>query len=308
MPQPNTLLLGTAMWGWTTSRERAFKLLDQFYEKGFREVDGATNYPINKQPDDFRKAEGILLDWIKANGVSDLKVMMKVGSLNNMRTPDHNLSKSFLLMMLDEYQHAFQENFDTLMLHWDNREDKSEMEETYEALQIAREQGCRVGLSGIRHPELHAEVNAAFELPLRIQIKHNLLKSDYERYAPFHGQHRFITYGINAGGIKLDPAAYHEDSSLRARGGDVSAPHPIVEPLQKAMAAANERTERPAITSMNHCGLAFAFHQPEVAGILLGTSRTEQLEDSINFFHALQRYDYSDFYEQLKRVKEKADG
>ncbi|HKK79659.1 MAG TPA: aldo/keto reductase [Phaeodactylibacter sp.] len=303
MPQPTTnLVLGTAMWGWTTPKARAFELLDLFYAEGFREIDGATNYPINKQPADFRKAEQILLEWIDAHRVSDLKVMMKVGSLNNMRTPDHNLSKSFLLMMLDEYQHAFQDNFDTFMLHWDNRADKSEIEETYEALQIAQERGCRIGLSGIKFPDVHAAVNEAFGLDPRIQMKHNLLQSDYERYAPFHGKRRFITYGINAGGIKLDPAAYHEDSSLRARGGDVSAPHPIVEPLQKAIAAANEQTGRPAVSSMNHCGMAFAYHHPEVAGILLGTSRPSQLQDSINFFRAMQRYDYSDFYEQLKGV------
>ena len=68
------------------------------------------------------------------------------------------------------------------------------------------------------------------------------------------------------------------------------------------MSEANQQTERPGVSTMNHCGMVFAYHHPEVSGILLGTSRPQQLADSINFFRAMQRYDYSDFYEQLKRV------
>jgi len=41
-------LLGTAMWGWTVSRPVCFDLLDTFYAAGFRQIDAAVNYPINK--------------------------------------------------------------------------------------------------------------------------------------------------------------------------------------------------------------------------------------------------------------------
>ena len=60
------LILGTAMWGWTTSPAMAMTLLDQFYAAGGRAVDTATNYPINKNPGDFRQAERMLADWIRA--------------------------------------------------------------------------------------------------------------------------------------------------------------------------------------------------------------------------------------------------
>lgn len=296
------LILGTAMWGWTTPPATAFALLDQFYAAGGRDVDGATNYPINKQPADFRRAEQILFEWIQAHGVADLRVMMKVGSLNNLYTPDHNLSKSFLLIMLDEYQHALGTNLDTFMLHWDNRSEAEAIRDTYEALQIAQEQGCRLGLSGIRHPELHAQVNADFGFDFRIQVKHNLLQSDYSRYAPFHGAPRFIAYGINAGGIKLDPAKYTADSSLQARGGDTQAPHPMAAPLQAVLQNAAQVPGRPAPRSMNHCGLAYAYHSPGMGGILIGPSKAEQLQDSLNFHQALLSYDYSDFYQQLKTL------
>ncbi len=99
--QSPTLILGTAMWGWTTPRETAFAMLDEWYSRGFREVDTATNYPIDRDPEHFRLAEKILLEWIAAHGVTDLEVMMKIGSVNNLRSPEHLLTKSFILMMLD---------------------------------------------------------------------------------------------------------------------------------------------------------------------------------------------------------------
>jgi aryl-alcohol dehydrogenase-like predicted oxidoreductase len=52
---PVQLLLGTAMWGWTVSRPTCFDLLDTFYAAGFRQVDAAVNYPINKNPDDSER-------------------------------------------------------------------------------------------------------------------------------------------------------------------------------------------------------------------------------------------------------------
>ncbi len=293
------------MWGWTTPRDRCFDLLDRFYAAGLREVDAATNYPINKQPEDFRRSETILLEWINAHGVSDLKVMMKVGSLNNMRTPDHNLTRSFLLLNLDDYRFRFGDNLDTLMIHWDNRSDAGAIRETLEALSVAHEYHLRVGLSGVRHPEVYAAENRAYQLDFRIQIKHNLLHSDYHRYPQFHGRRRFITYGINAGGIKLNPAEYHDHSSLAVRGGDVSSAHPITTPLETLLTDANRNAKRPAVQSFNHCGLCFAYHSPDIGGILIGPSRTEQLDDSLAFFRALATNDYRELYQKLRALHQK---
>jgi len=297
-----TLILGTAMWGWTTPRDTCFALLDRFYEAGFREVDGATNYPINKSPEDFRKAEGILLEWIKAHEAPDLRVMMKVGSINNLRTPENNLSKSFLLMLLDEYRNEFGDNLDTFMIHWDNRSGEKEIRESLEALDIAREQGLRIGLSGIKHPEVFARLNEEFGFGLRIQIKHNLLYSDYSRYPLFHGRAGFIAYGINAGGIKLDPSQYHEKSSLRVRGGNTKEEHPKAAPLRAILQQANQDSGRLPASTFNHCGMAYAFHSPDIEGILLGTSKPEQLEDSLHFYDALRTHSYQDLYQSLKEL------
>lgn len=301
MQQHPTLILGTAMWGWTIDRATCFELLDFYYGEGFREVDGATNYPINKSPADFRLAETILQEWINANGITDLRVMMKVGSLNNMRTPDHNLRQSFLLLMLDEYRNRFGSNLHTYMIHWDNRNELSEIEETYKALAYAEKQGLVIGLSGIRHPELHAEVYRQYQFPLRIQIKHNLLQSDYQRYKEFHAKPRFITYGINAGGLKLSAESYHSGSSLKARGGNTESPHPIVAPLNQIISKYNQ-TYSDSINSFNQCGMAYAFHSPDIQGILIGSSNTAQLEQTIEFHHLLKEGRFRTFYNELENL------
>ncbi len=293
------LYFGTALWGWTIPKENCYQLLDYYYEKGFRKIDCATNYPINKNPDQFRWAENNLEDWIKAHQVNDLEIIMKVGSLDNMMSPDNNISKTFLIMNLRYYQAKFGDNLRTLMIHWDNRADEKEIKKSFEALSIVQEQGIQPGLSGIKHPAIYAALNQQFQLDFEIQIKHNLLQSAYEHYKDFHGQPRFVTYGINAGGLKLDHT-YTSRSSLSVRKGAIAAQPPIVDQIKRQQALFNQNKERPALTTFNHFGMIYAFYQPDAKGILLGTSRVEQLKESIQFYEHLKTYDYSDVYTELK--------
>lgn len=291
------LILGTAMWGWTMEQATAFELLDAFYQAGYRKIDAATNYPINKNPDDFRHSEKILETWINTNGISDLKIIMKVGSLNNMRTPDHNLTKSFLLMNLDEYHHRFGSNLQTYMIHWDNRDKPAEIRASLEAFQIAHEQGIQPGLSGIRHPDIYAILNQEFGFSFQIEMKHNLLYSDYTRYAPLHDQGHFLAYGINVGGLKLKTTAYTNASSLKARGGKTDTLHPIAKELQKLVEKHPQK-----LSSFNDCGMVFAAIHPEIRGILIGPSRLKQLENTLAFHQKLQGSDYTAIYQELQTL------
>jgi len=294
-----SLLLGTAMWGWTISKTNCFRLLDEFYENGFREIDCATNYPIDKNPQDFRRAETILAEWVKSNGISDLHVLMKIGSINNLRTSEQNLTKSFILMNLDWYRAQFGENLRTLMIHWDHRNSTFAIQQTLEALEIARNLGLSIGLSGIRHPEIYANLNEAFGFDFRIQIKHNILESDYPDYLVFHGKKQFIAYGINAGGIKLAAQDYGEKSSLKVRGGYCDKPYPIVPKVRKIIEKANLKKGRSPLHSFNHIGMIYAFYSPDIQGILIGPSKVEQLEDSLEFYENLQQENFADVFEGL---------
>jgi aryl-alcohol dehydrogenase-like predicted oxidoreductase len=287
------MLLGTAQWSWTMNDKSAFEVLDAFYESGFRQIDSATNYPINKIEADFRQSEKIITAWIQAHGVKDLKIMMKIGSLNNNRTPECNLSPSFLLMSLEYYRNLFQENLDTIMIHWDNREDKKDIFESLEALKTVEKEGFEVGISGIKHPELYAAVNQTFNLNCYIQIKHNILQSDYARYVTFHNNARFIAYGINAGGVKLNPALYDKNSVLAARGGDLSNNNDKIKAIEAILAKANENKNRPPITDFFQVGMLYAVNSG-IENILVAPSNPTQWQTTLDFYNILQKFDYQD--------------
>ena len=296
------LILGTAMWGWTCAPETAFAMLDEWYARGFRQVDTATNYPIDKDPAHFRLAENILLEWINAHGISDLGVMVKIGSVNNLRTPEHILTKSFVLMMLDEYNYMFGKNLGTIMVHWDNRDEEAKIRDTFEALYVVKNRGIKLGLSGIKHPDIYAKINEEYNFDFRIQMKHNLLFSDYGKYAPFHGSPRFIAYGINAGGLKLSANDYSENSSLKARGGNISAEPEIMPKLRQTISEWNEGHGF-KIKKFNQIGMIYAYHQPDMADILLGTSKVGQLTASIDFWEEMKGGGFSQLYGEINGLK-----
>lgn len=274
------LILGTAHWGAKTDAPTAHQILSAFYENGGREVDTATNYPINKVPADFRKAEKILKEWIEVQGVSDLKITAKVGSIDNMRSPEHLLTQSFLLMCVDDYLRLFGSNLHTFMIHWDNRDQITEIRESLMALAFAAEQGLRPGLSGIAHPWLYAKANEEFHLDFRIQLKHNVLESKYEHYKPFHGARRFIAYGINAGGAKL--------------GADAR-----LDFLKPIIEKANQRTDRPILEHFYQVGLIYACFHPEIEGVLIGPSSVKQLEENLAFYDILHKRGFEEVYASL---------
>ncbi len=293
-----SLVLGTALWGWTVDRSTAFALLDAFYAAGGRLVDCATNYPINKEPADWRRAETWLGDWVDERGVQDLHIIMKVGSLNNLRSPEHNLSSSFLLLNLGQYQSRFGSNLGTLMIHWDNRSDEHEIRATLRALTVWRERGVQVGLSGLRHPEVYAGVWGEYGLGRPwIECKHNVVQSDLERYRPLHDVGRFMVYGINGGGLKLRREEYDQSAALAARGG--AHAEVLSAALSQWLAQWPGTPARPAPGSMNHIGMLYAWWHPMITALIIGPSRPEQLEDSIWWAGQLAKNDYQDAYESL---------
>src|SRR5215207_635760 len=76
-------VLGTAMWGWTVDRSRAFDLADRFYELDGRWFDTASNYPISRDPARFGVAARWLADWCSTRHRIDGCVIAKVGALRN---------------------------------------------------------------------------------------------------------------------------------------------------------------------------------------------------------------------------------
>ena len=138
------------------------------------------------------------MKWIEANGINDLKITIKAGSIDNSGLPENNLTYSFLIMSHEYYREKFEDNLDTFMVHWDNRDDEESILKTIDSLKIIRKK-CRVGLSGIKNPGIYFKYLKKTDTVSSIQIKHNIFESYYDRYAHFHDLVRFVAYGINAG-------------------------------------------------------------------------------------------------------------
>lgn len=286
------------MWGWTVDKSICFQLLDQFYQAGLRQVDAATNYPINRNPEDFRAAENILLEWINAHGIQDLQVIMKVGSVNNLYTPEHNLQKSFLLFNLDDYHHRLGSNLHTLMIHWDNREEPAAIRQSLEALEMTVSMGVQAGLSGIRHPDIYAVLNREFHLRYRIEIKHNLFYSDYPRYAPLHDAAEFLAYGINAAGLKLTGETSGSQNTFTTRGGKLPD-QSLLEKLQNFVRQWNTAEVPVPLSRFNQIALIHSWYNPGISGILIGPSQSEQLQESLQFCDYLRAGHYHSVYADL---------
>jgi hypothetical protein len=140
-----------------------------------------------------------------------------------------------------------------------------------------------IGLSGVRHPELYAK--AAPDLMDRwwIQIKHNAMTdAAYRHYAAFHHKAKFLAYGLNAGGIKLDS----DDKSKSALARGVSAPADL-QLFKNALAAL--RGYELAPRNLNELSILLALANPDIYGILSGPSRRSHVAETMNFVRRVPR-------------------
>lgn len=299
------LMLGTAQWGWNMDKQSAFSMLDAWLKAGLSEVDAATNYPINRQAADFRASEKILTEYIAAHGLSgELSVTMKVGSMNNMRSPEINLSSSFLRMISGEYQRLLGENLGGIMIHWDNRDDVDEIRATVAFLSELSLEGIRPGLSGIKYPAHYVKANEVVNIPFDIEVKHNILASDLQRYQAFMSDdqlHRIWAYGINAGGIKLK-GNYSSDSTFTIRGGDSALYNDKCAQIERMLPEWNLAFVRPPILTMHHIGLLLANSNPKIHGVVLGTKNAAQLTETLDFLRNLEVFDYEDIVKSLRKL------
>ena len=289
------LILGTALWGWTIPENTCFEILDEFYKNGFRGIDTATNYPINKDPKFFRFAEAVIMKWIEANGINDLKITIKAGSIDNSGLPENNLTYSFLIMSHEYYREKFEDNLDTFMVHWDNRDDEESILKTIDSLKIIRKK-CRVGLSGIKDPRIYFEYLKKTDTVSSIQIKHNIFESHYARYSHFHDLVSFVAYGINAGGLKFDNE-YHALSSISVRSVNASSYQHCLADLQSLI------SDYGICRSFNDVSMVYAINSPGISGIISGASSKKQIKETIDSFHNLLQGDTSTLYHRLLEIQ-----
>ncbi|WDH24905.1 aldo/keto reductase [Pseudomonas chlororaphis] len=282
-----TLVLGTALWGWGIDRNAAHQLLDNFLNNDGSIVDTATNYPINKQGKDFGLAISWIESWVKSNPNSNLSVIVKIGSIDNSGNPDADLNPNKITSTTNDLKDRLGEALSCVSVHWDNRgndeHDLNSIEKTLNAMSEIQQSGLRIGLSGIKHPELYYKANPELSDSWIIQIKENFTtQKARENYYKYFPNAKYLAYGINLGGVKIDPTEKNSSVELR----NIAHPKTLVEKLSKFLDSNHQLTPRP--TTLNELALAFSYANPVLSGVIIGPRNITQLLNTLEYWNALK--------------------
>lgn len=287
-PDNKKLVLGTALWGWGIERREAYQLLEHFLQSGGSIVDTATNYPINKHKEDFGLAVSWMADWVQQHGDSSLELIVKTGSRDNMGSPDVNLTPDHIERTADALRNQFASALSCISIHWDNRaDDEHQMAaivQTVEAMSKLEQAGLSIGLSGIKHPELYFKADPALAEKWIIQVKENFMtRAARETYQIWFPKAKYLAYGINLGGLKIE--APKTNSSIELR--QINIPQLLTERLGYFLNSDHGFEPRPV--TLNELALAGTYVNPALSGVVIGPRNLEQLENTLAYWELLQQ-------------------
>ncbi|MCR9135642.1 MAG: aldo/keto reductase [Alphaproteobacteria bacterium] len=297
-PEKKIVVLGTALWGWGVERSTAFEMLDEYAAAGGRLIDTATNYPINKNADSFKLAAMWLSEWMRANSGTGVKVFVKIGSTNNLGGTKALLTPSFIDLSAELWEGQFGDALGGLAIHWDNRSNRDDIAATLESFRGLLRQGLEIGFSGVQWPDIYASEGQDLLESWWIQVKDNpRTHTAREFYTKCFPDARYLAYGINMGGVKLDESP-GIDSSLTLR--QISEPREIVERIKGFINSSH--TLRPAPKSLNDFSLATCFFDPNLSGIIIGPRNTGQLKSSLEYWNNLAAQAAPEMAQQIASV------
>ncbi len=277
--------LGTAMWGWSVKQVEVFKILDIFYEYGGRTVDCASNYPINGLSDDKGEAYRILLMWIRDRRIDDLKIIHKIGSINNKNSSKNDLSPKTISEQSRTIFDELGSNLHSIMIHWDNRKSLDTIVESLSPLkEITDICDIEIGLSGIADIETYYQALSYLNITkVIIEAKCNFIDDGTLPYMlPNSELSREIWgYGISVSGLKLKHCEYRNDSyAILARDKDY---HTRLISNEKIKLINDLIEENEEVTNIYHAGMLFAELNPNLSGYFIAPSNINQLVDTLDF-------------------------
>ncbi|WP_419678383.1 aldo/keto reductase [Aliarcobacter lanthieri] len=290
------LILGTALWGWGVSKKEAFLILDNFMENGGLYIDCATNYPINKNIKDYGLALLWIEEWIEINN-KRLFIIVKVGSIDNLGTPNFDLSSNNILTVSKKLIDTFGDSLGCISVHWDNRTENKDfklVQETVIALKEVKEKNnLSIGLSGIKNSRFYYEAMPDLADDWIIQCKENFLTQEarlnYQEYFPLA---KYYAYGINMGGIKLS-----DEKSVSARIREINYSSKLKDVISTSLQ--DNLIINNGLSTVNNLNMSFIFLNTIFNGIIIGPRTVEQLISTFKTWGILSNLD-SNKLNQLK--------
>lgn len=288
-PDNKKLVLGTALWGWGIDRREAYQLLEHFLQSGGNIVDTATNYPINKQKEDFGLAVSWMADWVQQHGDTNLALIVKIGSRDNMGSPDVNLTPANIERAANTLKSQFGNALSCISIHWDNRADEDHQRvaiaQTVDAMSKLEQAGFSIGLSGIKYPELYFKADPTLAEKWIIQVKENFMtRAAREAYQTWFPKAKYLAYGINLGGLKIEAPKTNSSIDLR----QINIPPLLTERLGHFLDSDHRFEPRPM--TLNELALASSYVNPALSGVVIGPRNLEQLKNTLAYWKALEEH------------------
>lgn len=290
MATPKRLVLGSALWGWALDQHQVFNLLDRYIARGGLWVDTAVNYPINKQKADYGKALAWLGDWLQARGSAPISVILKVGAVDNMGSPDTQLTPQHVMDEVNVWRTRLGNTLTLVAIHWDNRgstpADRVEIRETLSAFSDLKASGLELGFSGVRHPEIYRQEAPQLAKDWWIQVKENASTEEARtKLQSFFPEAHYLAYGLNMGGIKAEAPSAQSSTALRG----ISPSQELVKTLTAKLEAAYKL--HPAPADFNELAMRQAFFNQALSGIVVGPRTGQQLDATLDYWQALVQAD-----------------
>ena len=272
------IALGTALWGWKIERKSCLQLLDFFYETHGRYIDTASNYPINGVLSQRYLAEDILSEWIRVNNCPDLKVIYKIGSIENQNISNNNLSSGYLDEEINRFLEKSQLKTIIPMIHWDDSANKEDIQNVVQFL--VDQPFDSIGFSGIKNISLYRNVISTnnFKLPVYFEAKSNVIDSNVTDYFGFNNS-RIFAYGIGATGLKLINS-YSNDSSFRIVKGQDKHEKYLTKDVRTRISRIQAQNKN--LMDVYDIGIALAENNERLYGYIIAPRTLGQLKKTLD--------------------------
>lgn len=280
------LVLGGNTFGWTSSKEESFAVLDAFVAAGGRAIDAADVYSSWAPGNGGGESETVLGEWLARRGRrDDVEIHTKVFALETRP----GLSAANIRAAVDDSLRRLQT--DHLDLYYAHRDDPDVAQEEYVAAfgeLVAAGKVRAVGASNFSADRLRSAVAIAADLGVTgftvSQDGYSLVRRDYEstlRDTVAELGLVELPYGALQGGFltgKYRPGL-EVDS---ARAGNASKL--LDDPRNIALLDALDRVADARRTSVAAVALAWLRQQPTVGAPIASARTTEQLPHLVESF------------------------
>ena len=204
-----------------------------------------------------------------------------------MGSPNFDLSQKNIINTTNSLRDKFGGSLSCISIHWDNRggdiDDSLLIDKTVDAMSELESSGLSIGMSGIKFPELYYKANPSISDKWTIQVKENFLtNSAREAYKAFFPLAKYLAYGTNLGGLKIESLT--SDSSINLR--EIRVPPSLVEELSTFLSS--NHTLQPRPSSLNELALIASYVNPSLSGVIIGPRNVKQLTSTIDYWRKLE--------------------